>query len=870
MRPRALVLRGSVEVAGYLLDAGLLGEEGARQRVLSLWELGCRLHPVPGGWLLLLPEPRRERAPWPGLPVLRVQGHLMALPPSETPQSSLSGGGLTLSRGGDLRDLPLDAPVDPAAWLEVPSDPLLLETLTTPPPPPVAPLEPAPLSWEEQGVPAVHQQLVRVVEALHSAHSQASASRPPLRARLGRLLQSLSARLSPSTTTTITPPSPSLLSRAAAWLRSRGDRLALHAAMGPLSRQHTRYLEELMERLRVGDLEDALRRAIPLGGEGTSEQPDRLAWRRPPPRRHLLPSTTRHQGSPAAWLSPDDVRDRLRRAYQSAAETLEAQGRVAQAAFVWADLLGRLERALDLLETHGEYSLAARLAESRERPVAEVIRLWLLAGEDQRGLVLARRHGAFAEAITLLEARSTGNTAQLALVEHLRRVWAHQLASVGDPTGAMQALGPVATSEDEPLLEQWTRSALSLGGPQAARALALRLREDRFDQLASPVLTALERPAEEQLDFRLALARALVQERTEPARRLVGRALQRALLTDAGRVGASAVQEPLRALRSWARDPALEADSPSLSTDLPVLPTLRWSPGDRGALAAMDAVRLPSGELLVALGEAGLARYSSRGLRLALLSQPVHSIVLSHLGTRAILVARRGSWCRLSLLDLERWEAHPSAHRELHAHARDWDGTRWLVHEHRRGLALVDTSEARWTHLWRVDGPQGATPEDLASGPEVHMVLWWCQGQTWEVWRYEAPAMRLRSRTTHQEGALGVFSSGWLVQRESSRLRAWRHGTTPVHPLELGRYAHTGDLALSDWVSAPSRGPEGVRIHLARLGERSVQGTLDLPGAFRASARLCPGGHHVIRDDLGRVIAWHPERGITADIRIGP
>ena len=138
---RAPAFRGTRATAGFLLDAGLIGEAEARRRVIERWSGGARVHTLPDGrWLLLLGAPvtvRAERAP--GLCVTETHGAytVAAAQPDER-------GTFTGIRHGAVETFRLADPwIDPAAWLAGgPREVVDVEALDRPAvPTPVAPRE---------------------------------------------------------------------------------------------------------------------------------------------------------------------------------------------------------------------------------------------------------------------------------------------------------------------------------------------------------------------------------------------------------------------------------------------------------------------------------------------------------------------------------------------------------------------------------------------------------------------------------------------------------------------------------------------------------------------------------------------------------
>src|SRR5262249_36484199 len=204
------------------------------------------------------------------------------------------------------------------------------------------------------------------------------------------------------------------------------------------------------------DVQEGLRHAIPLGG-GAAAARLRIPFRLPTPRSSLSirPSAVRSRGS---IVSSADLYSYLRKLYRAAFERLSAQGRIDEAAFVLAELLRANEEAVAFLERHGRLRLAAELAEARELAPGLVVRQWFLAGDRARAVEIARRRGAFADAVTWLE--RSGRTAESAA---LRLLWADSLASTGDYGPAVDTIWNLP--EARALAAGWIERGIEQGGP---------------------------------------------------------------------------------------------------------------------------------------------------------------------------------------------------------------------------------------------------------------------------------------------------------------------------------------------------------------------------------------------------------------------
>ena len=97
----------------------------------------------------------------------------------------------------------------------------------------------------------------------------------------------------------------------------------------------------------------------------------------------------------------------LRQLYRQTFERLVAQNRIEEAAFVLAELLKSNLEAVEFLEKHRKFRLAAELAESRNLAKDIIVRQWFLAGEKRRAIQFAVLHNCFEYVVTKLEQQKT-------------------------------------------------------------------------------------------------------------------------------------------------------------------------------------------------------------------------------------------------------------------------------------------------------------------------------------------------------------------------------------------------------------------------------------------------------------------------------
>jgi hypothetical protein len=187
-------------------------------------------------------------------------------------------------------------------------------------------------------------------------------------------------------------------------------------------------LRELLRQFREGNLEQALRRALPLNspaGRGdTVAQNDHL------PLHNLLYSLREllggGRGPASLWLGGFNVQADLAREYRKAAEDAAARGDWRRAAFIYGKLLHDYRLAAAVLERGGLHHDAAVIYLELLSDTLGAARAFEAAGEVDRALQLYRRRGDHVAAGDLL--RRAGEE-DLALEEYRQ---AAALLAAGD------------------------------------------------------------------------------------------------------------------------------------------------------------------------------------------------------------------------------------------------------------------------------------------------------------------------------------------------------------------------------------------------------------------------------------------------------
>ncbi|QDE93468.1 hypothetical protein BHS06_33270 [Myxococcus xanthus] len=769
LRPRQQVHRGTVRASAFWLDPALLGEAEARRRILAVWTPGMSVHAVAGGYLVEMSAPRAvvcEAAP--GLPLTREHGVLSSAPlsPAERRHPSLHDGAVLLVLRG--RSLVFSAGamprVDVSTWLDVSAWRVRAPETLGAPPPPVPVLEPVPPPSRERFGPDVPEPSPEAQKMLarmegRRAPVAAGARRPGwwawLREKFSRQGASVrgggeSERGRPGWMAWFgaallgavapgAPQGPSPWS----WL---SDWMMRNTLLGAWARQRkAEYVRRLFDMFEEGNLHEALRHAIPLGKELSENAREALGL--PGPRAQLTVQTEARGAAGSVFGGGSDLYSALQQRYREAFRRFEREGRIDEAAFVLAELLGAVEEAVSFLERHGRFKLAAELAEGRKLAPGLVVRQWFLAQDVARAVAIARRSGAFGDAVARLE-RSNPPEALA-----LRLLWAETLAEAGDYARAVQVVWPVAKNRAP--AREWLERGIASGGATGARLLAMWATAfaDGLTVAGARVRELLDDDAPERAPERFVFGLALVEEPPSANRTALVVPTLRALLRDraAGNARFTSDLSLIKRLLGAAPDGTLRTDLPSLADC--ISPAWRETPerprievtvraSEAGTFTLHDVVVLPDGRLLYALGEAGARLVRADGRMVAHFDVPAFRLVPSIHGDRVLVLAHRGDVWRLSRLDLVARRCSPWGEMMLNAWSPSYDGNVWFVSSENT-VMMVDALAADWRALWRVPELADRVIEIAADATHMSFVV-----GTQERWTYtlaDGPTLRDRS-----------------------------------------------------------------------------------------------------------------------------
>ncbi|AKU99033.1 Serine/threonine phosphatase PPP [Labilithrix luteola] len=328
---------------------------------------------------------------------------------------------------------------------------------------------------------------------------------------------------------------------------------------------------------------------------------------------------------------------------------------------------------------------------------------------------------------------------------------------------------------------------------------------------------------------------------------------------------------------------------------------------DVGAVSILDAVELPGGGWLLALGEMGLRLLSPDGTLLVQFKEPAHRIVLSDHGTRAIVVTRRGETTQLARLDLVTRRLRSWCDARIDAHATDFDGGIWYV-SYRDTLFAIDALDDEWTHLWSVSamadgrGRVSSIERTSREGKPEHdssvvlAVLVVSDDGVPVRWTFETKRHVLRSRadvtlepSPHPRAETLVVSAGGAVLDFQHAVasddapvlvaRCWNEGwQTRIIPEVASPLAPIGNHA---WHVFPSRSEHGLVLCVVEAGtwRPMCEIRLDAPPDRANSGRLLSlqrrlyarlRGHRLVAfDDYGRLVVVTLDTGrVLRELRV--
>lgn len=549
----------------------------------------------------------------------------------------------------------------------------------------------------------------------------------------------LGGLISKKTTSAITNNDPQKgLSQVSHWQRWLAKLAMTSGISSIMGRQHANYIRRMMELFESGDIENALRHALPLGNDEDSQQ--QLLGRLQ--ARQNLNINQSYSGGGASIGVNSQLQQYLQQLYRQQFTRLDQAGRIDEALFVLAELLQVRQEALDYLEKHQRYQQAAELARSWRFPAAQIIRLYCCSGDWQTAVTVARLENGFASAVLLLELKWPD------AAKRLRIEWAQSLAEQGKWLEAVDAVWSLPEQQNQ--AQQWLLNAESAGGQLAARALVKRalLLPDTLDIYQPYLLKLIQTTERYQERAALILELLAVQQHTPASRGLI-KVLVRTMISDQFSGHAQLTGNEITKLIALSGDKVLKNDLPQGKFPAPELINFEQQKKvidiiapEAGLYEIYDAAVLLDQRYLIALGEAGAAIVNSTGQIVSRFSVPAYRIVLAHSRQVALVLARRDEIWLVNKLDLVLHTVTELGMVKMDVYAQQFDGIIWSIADGNH-IRVVDVERNMGT-LWQVnDLPGNVTAVNTTMKEEQWLIM----AKEPEFWRYSLPERRLTARS---------------------------------------------------------------------------------------------------------------------------
>ncbi|VTR97495.1 hypothetical protein [Tuwongella immobilis] len=258
-------------------------------------------------------------------------------------------------------------------------------------------------------------------------------------------------------------------------------------------------IAELLKRFESGNLDDALRHAIPIDSSGAPNSATNSARRdfRLPERsiRYSLSDLLRGNsggGGGGTWTLESSQYQQLRDAYYRAATLAQSQGDFRRAALIFGKLLDDVAQAARVLSQGGYHRDAAILYRDRLHQLEHALREFSLAGDWTEALKIAERLQAFERMGIILRQLGQFEAADRAFLRAAEAKIEKFHDYLGAATLVMQQTGRYEWGAAI-FQRGWNRRDKSLSDSASAIGCAIRLSEFlAFAQPRTPLLQLLD------------------------------------------------------------------------------------------------------------------------------------------------------------------------------------------------------------------------------------------------------------------------------------------------------------------------------------------------------------------------------------------
>jgi hypothetical protein len=758
--------KGRVKAMGYFLDLSIV--PNFEKRILDLWERSCRMYQLDYGYILVLKEQKYvDINNSEGSPLFYHQGFISNVELIEQIKNRLevSKDTVLLMRHGALNTIALkSAPLfDPSIWVNLDGYKMLkLAALGKIAPPVIKVIKPnsdvRQIMNEGDFVKSqkLNQALIKLEKITQERMVMRTARGKKTDTQFS-IFKALFTKYKQKYTAEGTyeqdyNPDENQLPRVGIFDRLH-SLLAQWAIKSPLDKvigkDQTKHIQGLINDIKRGDIDSALKDAIPLGNLRDALRSKGLTLGRIKGRLPDRIQPYGGTGSSSIYLD-DQLVAVLRRTYEKAFEKIDRQGKYEKAAFILAELLRDIDRAVEYLEKHRQYKLAAQLAEGQQLPPDRVIRQWILAGDIDKALHVAVLSGCYEEAITALEISHPD------AAKDLRWYCAQLHYRSGNIPRAADIAWPIVEKREAVL--QWMKEMVQIGGAAGAQHL-VRLAvndQENFENYLIQIENLLNHG---QFDAMLLFYDEVVRSGNSPVNARIASLCVRHYLTEVAKGKLPFDTKRWKRLCEIAGDLTLRADIRNLEIsaikfqaplDELALPK-EYHFGVTHGRYPVDAVVLHNGQILAAYGESGVELWHPSGKLSKQIAVPCHDIVLSDAGFSALLVAHRTGYQVIHKYDLKTKQAKQWLGIKVNAWAKTFDGNGWLIGRG-KSLQLIDVNKKDQTVLWCVNDLPGVV-RNIARTKDF-FTAYLAESDQFQLWTYRLPNLYLKERTPYQQRAL--------------------------------------------------------------------------------------------------------------------
>lgn len=461
--------------------------------------------------------------------------------------------------------------------------------------------------------------------------------------------------------------------------------------------RQSHYLETMIKKFEKGNLEDALRYAIPLGANnGSTAQ----SFGTPKPRNKLSLSESVYSNSFNIYLDKK-FHQYLQSLYLQSFEKLAKENKTEQAVYVLVELLNNLQEGLAFLEERKLYKQAMELAIARDADPEQIVKLCCLANDWDKAIMIARRDNIFANAILILEKTNQQ------VANKLRLEWANTLAEKAEWLAAIDAIWPL--TQYRHLAEQWFNYVDPLNPKAIVKRFILKP-GDALDKLEDSLAIIKNTPNYYQKRLDIAQEIIAQQKYAESLKSLLG-VLINAIVLDVVTYPNTLTTVDIARLIAFTQDQSTRVDIPisSLASLKLVKPcslvestiTQYYRCPEVGHRAIYSMVALTDDRYLLALGQAGIIIVDHTSKQRAHFMIAADKLVISDNKMQVLALAECGDYYRIHKVDLSTKKTVDLGIIKFQRCHDEFDGINWTIINN-NCIEVIDIS-TKLSVVWRVD-----------------------------------------------------------------------------------------------------------------------------------------------------------------------